>query len=105
MAATPEAKVKKKVTEQLKKLGAYYFYAFTGGYGKSGVPDIIGCYRGFFFAIECKAGTNKPTPLQAKNIRDIGEAGGLVIVVNEENEAEITEWLKRNSSPTNKNVS
>jgi len=95
MAATPESKVKKKVTEQLKKLGAYYFYAFTGGYGKSGVPDIIGCYRGFFFAIECKAGSNKPTPLQEKNIREIEDAGGLVIVVNEDNLAEVTEWLTK----------
>ena len=65
---TPEAKVKKKVVEQLKKLGAYYFYPVTGGYGKSGVPDIVGCYGSKFFGIECKAGKNKPTPLQEKNL-------------------------------------
>ena len=95
MASTPEAKVKKKVTEQLKKLDAYYFYAYTGGYGKSGVPDIVGCYKGFFFAIECKAGKNKPTPLQERNIQEIEKAGGVVIVVNEDNQEEVTEWLKR----------
>ena len=94
MASTPEAKVKKKVTEQLKALGAYYFYAFTGGYGRSGVPDIIGCYRGYFFAIECKAGKNKPTPLQEKNIEEIEKAGGHVIVINEENVNIVTEWLR-----------
>jgi len=53
---TPEAKVKKVVASQLRSLKAYYFYPVTGGYGKSGVPDIIGCYRGKFFGIECKAG-------------------------------------------------
>ena len=37
---TPEAKVKKKVTEILKQFGAYYFYPVTGGYGMSGIPDI-----------------------------------------------------------------
>jgi Holliday junction resolvase len=95
MAATPEAKVKKKVTEQLKKLNAYYFYAFTGGYGSSGVPDIIGCYRGYFFAIECKAGKNKPTALQEKQLRDIVKAGGEAIVINEENVDEVTAWLLR----------
>lgn len=95
MAATPEAKVKKKVTEQLKKLNAYYFYAFTGGYGSSGVPDIIGCYRGYFFAIECKAGKNKPTALQEKQLRDIVKAGGEAIVINEENVHEVTAWLLR----------
>lgn len=94
MASTPEAKVKKKVTEQLKAIGAYYFYAFTGGYGRSGVPDIIGCYRGYFFAIECKAGKNKPTPLQEKNIEEIEKAGGQVIVINEENVNIVTEWLR-----------
>jgi Holliday junction resolvase len=94
MASTPEAKVKKKVTDQLKELGAYYFYAFTGGYGKSGVPDIVGCYRGYFFAIECKAGSNKPTPLQDRNIEEIRRAGGLVVVVNEDNVNEVTTWLK-----------
>ena len=49
MAMTPEAKVKKKVAEALKKLGVYYFYPVTGGYGRSGVPDIVGCYNGKFF--------------------------------------------------------
>jgi len=95
MAMTPEARVKKKVTDQLKKLGAYYFYAFTGGYGKSGVPDIIGCYKGKFFAIECKAGSNKTTALQDANISQIRESGGAAIVVNEDNQAGITDWVQQ----------
>ena len=36
---TPEAKVKRVITKQLKEMGAYYFYPATGGYGRSGVPD------------------------------------------------------------------
>jgi penicillin-binding protein-related factor A (putative recombinase) len=82
---TPEAKVKKKVAQQLKLLDAYYFYPVTGGYGRSGVPDIVGCYKGKFFAIECKAGTNKPTPLQALNLEQIMLTGGIALVINEEN--------------------
>jgi len=82
---TPEAKVKKVVVQQLKDMGAYYFYPVTGGYGRSGVPDIVGCYEGLFFGIECKAGKNKHTPLQEKNLKQIAEAGGLALVVNEEN--------------------
>ena len=83
--STPEAKVKQKVTKALKEIGAYYFYPATGGYGKSGVPDVVACYQGYFFGIECKAGNNKPTALQAKNLSEIIEAGGFSIVVNEEN--------------------
>ena len=94
MAMTPEAKVKKKVAEQLRQLKAYYFYPVTGGYGRSGVPDIVGCYRGNFFAFECKAGTNKPTALQLKNLSDIDVAGGISCVVNEENMMDIEKILK-----------
>jgi penicillin-binding protein-related factor A (putative recombinase) len=82
---TPEAKVKKKVVQQLKLLDAYYFYPVTGGYGRSGVPDIVGCYKGKFFGIECKAGNNKPTPLQELNLEQIEKNGGVALVINEEN--------------------
>lgn len=93
MASTPEKKVKDKVAKQLKQLGAYYFYPVTGGYGSSGVPDIVGCYRGMFFAIECKAGSNKPTALQEKNLASIKTAGGLALVVNEDNIGDVYNQL------------
>ena len=82
---TPEAKVKKVVVNQLRNLGAYYFYPVTGGYGRSGVPDIVGCYKGKFFGIECKAGKNTPTPLQQINLDDIQKQDGIALVVNEKN--------------------
>jgi pantoate kinase len=83
MPATPESKVKKAVTAKLKAYGAYYFYPVTGGFGASGVPDIVACYRGHFIGIECKAGTNKPTALQTANLTQISAAGGVGLVVNE----------------------
>ena len=82
---TPEAKVKKVVVNQLRNLGAYYFYPVTGGYGRSGVPDIVGCYKGKFFGIECKAGKNTPTPLQQINLDDIEKQNGIALVINEKN--------------------
>ena len=93
MAMTPEAKVKKVVAQQLREIKAYYFYPATGGYGKSGVPDIVGCYKGKFFGIECKAGKNKPTALQEKNLKDITESNGIALVVNEANMHNITKLL------------
>tara|TARA_R110000824_G_scaffold706_5_gene4385 strand:+ start:3130 stop:3444 length:315 start_codon:yes stop_codon:yes gene_type:complete len=90
---TPEAKVKKKVGQSLKMLGAYYFYPVTGGYGKSGVPDIVGCYEGRFFGIECKAGGNKPTPLQEKNLSDIKSNRGISLVINETNVADVLYYI------------
>ena len=91
MAMTPEAKVKKKVVAILKELGAYYFYPVTGGYGQSGVPDIVGCHKGKFFGIECKAGKNKPTPLQQKNLDSIAKTGGIALVINEYNIEDVRE--------------
>lgn len=83
MASTPEAKVKKQVTAVLKEHGAYYFYPVTGGYGRSGVPDIVACFKGKFLGIECKAGNNTTTALQQKNLREITENGGLALVISE----------------------
>lgn len=96
MAMTPEARVKAQVVKVLKKFGLYYFYPVTSGYGSSGVPDIVGCYNGFFFAIECKANGNKPTALQEVQMQKIKAAGGLVIVANEENMASIEAWIAEN---------
>ena len=93
MAMTPEAKVKAVVKNQLKGLGAYFFFPATGGYGRSGVPDIVGCYQGEFFGIECKAGKGTTTPLQRKNLEDIDTAGGLALVVNEENMHDVSSLL------------
>lgn len=94
MALTPEVKVKRVVVAQLKALGAYYFYPVTGGFGASGVPDIVGCYEGRFYGIECKAGKNKPTPLQLKNLLLIQSAGGIAAVVNEDNMKDIQQILE-----------
>ena len=82
---TPEAKVKAKVVKILKDQGVYYFYPVTGGFGRSGIPDVICCCMERFIAIECKAGKNKPTPLQEAEMEKIRQAGGLVMVVNEDN--------------------
>lgn len=84
MARTLESAVKKKVKEILTDFRAFYFMPATGGYGKSGVPDIVGCVNGKFFAIECKAGGRFLTALQKKCITDIDIQNGKVWVVNEE---------------------
>lgn len=81
---TPEGLVKKKVKKILDAYGVYYFPPATGGFGRSGVPDLVGCYRGWFIAIECKAGSNIPTALQLREIDRINAAGGIALWVNEE---------------------
>jgi len=57
MAVTPEGKVKYKLVKFLNSLEPrpYMFFPVPGGYGRSGIPDIVGCWKGRMFAIECKA--------------------------------------------------
>jgi len=83
--ATPEKKVKQKVCAKLKELGAYYFYASTGGYGASGIPDIVACHKGKFIGIECKANGNKATALQQKHLREISMQQGISLIIDETN--------------------
>ena len=91
-----ETLLKEKAKDDTRSKGAYYFYPVTGGYGKSGVPDIVGCFRGKFFGIECKAGGNKPTPLQEKNLREIADCEGIALVVNEENMNDVLDLIDAN---------
>ena len=84
MAATPEAKVKAKIKDLLKVHNVYYAMPMGTGYGSSGVPDFLCCINGQFLAIEAKAGNNKPTALQEKNIANIRASGGIALVVNED---------------------
>ena len=94
MAATPEAKVKAKVIKQLQVLGAYYFSPVTGGYGRSGVPDIVACINGRFIGIECKAGKGVTTALQEKNLEAIRHSGGKALVINEDTVDSLTALLR-----------
>jgi Holliday junction resolvase len=85
MAQTPERKVKDKVTAILRESGVYYFFPPSNGFGRAGIPDIIACHKGKFLAFECKAGSNKPTALQLRELDNIRKAGGVAMVINETN--------------------
>ena len=52
-----------------------------GMYGTAGIPDIITCVNGRFFAFEVKTPIGKTTPLQDATIRKILAAGGGAFVV------------------------
>ena len=95
MAATPEKRVKDKVVAVLKAAGVYYFFPATHGFGRSGVPDIVCCVNSYFLGIECKAGKNKPTELQVRELEAIRRANGVAVVVNEENWDMLPDLLRK----------
>jgi len=75
--------VKQQVVKLLKERGIYYFFPIAGAYSSVGVPDIVACVRGRFVGIECKAGNNRPTELQYRNLEAIRNNEGIAMVVNE----------------------
>ena len=89
MALTPEAKVKANVRKLLDELKIYHFMPPANGFGRAGIPDIIGCMDGHFIAIECKAGKGTTTALQGRELNAILNNGGTVFIAREHNLGEL----------------
>lgn len=68
------------ILNALRKRGAFAEKLHGGGPQRRGLPDIIACYRGYFFAVETKREDNKPEPAQMRVHDEIVLAGGIVVV-------------------------
>ncbi len=94
VAKVLEPEVKKRISALLAKHGAYWCMPMTFGYGASGHPDFVGCVYGVMFGIEAKATPKqKPRPLQLKRLDEIKSAGGMALVINNENVAALGQLL------------
>ena len=93
MTTTPEWKVKKAVRILLDTMGIYHFMPPANGFGRAGIPDIIGCMDGHFIAIECKAGKGKTTALQDRELNAITNHGGTVFIAREDNLEDLQQLL------------
>jgi hypothetical protein len=94
---TPEGKVKARVQKILKDNGIYFTTPSTHGYGRSGVPDFICCYRGYFLAIECKSERGVPTALQNREMSFINKAGGIAMVVGPAELDLLDKWISQHN--------
>jgi penicillin-binding protein-related factor A (putative recombinase) len=79
-----EADITKQIRDVLNipaRAGKLWYFKVAGGpLQRSGIPDIIGVYKGKFFAIEVKRPGLKPTPKQMAELKAIEQAGGIAIV-------------------------
>jgi hypothetical protein len=79
---TPEGRVKQRLRNLLKGYsGVYLYWPVPSGYGRTTL-DVLGCYRGKFFAVETKAEGKKPTLRQHTELEAIARAGGRVFVIS-----------------------
>lgn len=90
MASVLESTIIKRIQKKLRD--AYesdiYFYKTHGAADQvRGLPDLIGCYRGYFIAMEVKKPGGKATPLQAFTMQRITAAGGYATVIHSFEEA------------------
>lgn len=73
---------KNKVIKELSSLNCYIIKYWGGGiYTKSGVPDLLICYDGFFLGIELKTDTGVVAELQTYNIKKIRQSDGIAIIL------------------------
>jgi hypothetical protein len=74
-----EAALSKKMVRRIKDAGGWAAKTRGDPRQRCGLPDIIGCYRGYGLWLEVKLPTNSRglTDLQAATLRHICEAGGI----------------------------
>lgn len=88
MPSKPETKVRRKLVSALRRIPGSVWYSIQQLVIR-GNPDIFGCVRGKFVAIEVKERHDSPAqPLQLHKLRCIQEAGGVAMIVHGGNIAE-----------------
>jgi hypothetical protein len=78
----------KRLLKHLRDKGAFAFKLHGSMFQMAGLPDVVGCYQGFFFGFECKRPGNTASKLQEYVGRQIVQAGGLFGVIETTAEAD-----------------
>ncbi len=71
-----ETRLKLKVLKELKNRYPYAWVYKAADRFRSGIPDILMCYKGAFIAIELKTSAGVATKLQLHELDMIVRAGG-----------------------------
>ncbi len=90
-----EAEVVRRMIKRLNAIdGVYCLRTHGGSFQQKGTPDILGCARGHFFAIEAKrSAREKPTPAQLYTLNKFNGAHGKTFVSWDPTAQEVVEWI------------
>lgn len=86
----PETKLRNQIVKEVKArygLDLYLKKIHGSPYQEAGIPDLVGCFKGYFVGMEVKQPGEEPTPIQRANINDIISAGGYARVIDSVKEA------------------
>lgn len=100
MFNTPEGKVKKIGYEAVDKFADWAYRPVKGmAQGSNAEPDQLLMIRKTFVAAEFKATSKKkPTPLQARRLKAIADAGGVALVIDDKNVEAFVKFLEFNDT-------
>lgn len=77
----PEKTFENKIKKYFSERGAWVLKTWSNGIQRSGVPDLLICYKGRFIALEVKAEHGRPSELQIYNIEKLKEAGAIARII------------------------
>lgn len=92
----PETSLQQKIVRALdKEVGGHWMKIHGSQFQTKGIPDLLGCVAGLFFALEVKCDSSKygASDYQLYNIKQIHDSGGMAAVVESPEEA--VELVKR----------
>lgn len=83
MATKRESRRQRKIKKGLLKAfpSSWWTKIHGGWFQEAGIPDLIGCVEGFFFAFEIKEPDGTISEIQRVTMKDIRKAGGCSIAV------------------------
>ena len=86
----PETNLQRKIVEALsREVGGHWVKIHGSQFQTKGIPDLLGCVAGLFFALEVKCDSSQygASDYQLYNIKQIHESGGMAAVVESPEEA------------------
>lgn len=75
----PESKLSLKIKTALMDRGAYMWKVHGNEFTPTGLPDLVGVYRGLFIGVETKEPGKTCSPIQEYRIKKLQEAGALIM--------------------------
>ena len=88
-----ESDFQRKVIKYLRGKGHYVLNVAGSSQQSKGTADLIVCINGTFWGIELKCKGNKPSPLQLHALKEIDNAGGIAIVLYEDQWEEFKKFI------------
>jgi len=84
-----ESDLQKKIVGALRSYSGWWYVTHGGPFQEGGLPDIIGCYAGYFYGLEVKLPGKEHTltPRQSHILNEIRKAGGKSAMVTSVSQA------------------